>query len=284
VKTLSLTSIDEQIHGRRKFAVKIEIDPGASGVSVPSQIGNVPVVVEDYKQRKPMRLCHGDDTYDILPGGVTLNGGTSGSSYFLDYDDDGSVEQLHLTAGHLFGDNCSNQEGSTVDQNSNSWGTVEIHDKSNDTALCAPTDFSAEVKEEIQEENGTTEIVGYVTKNGLGDLSSQESTVYKTGVKTRTRNGKVEDLDVYGTSPDCADYDGEGVGLSIDTYPGDSGGPIYDKGSYGASLIGITSAGFYKSDYKATCVPDEFVLTRTEAPTAYHIQDVHGGSFTSPNL
>lgn len=137
VQTIALTGIDERIGERQKFGVKVELDPEKPAPAFPDSPEGVSLQTTEYEERKPM-ACHGNSDYDSLPGGVILNGASSGSPYFYDYDNDGGLESMHLTAGHIFGDNCNDLENNSVSQKADTWGSVEIHDPTNDYALCTP--------------------------------------------------------------------------------------------------------------------------------------------------
>lgn len=273
VKAISLSPVEDRYGGKRGFNIHVRVATNQAKRDLPDSSRGIRTIFSDYVKPED-HACYNNGDQDACPGGVTFNGGgTSGSQYFYDKDNDGYREPHILTAAHIFGDPCFNHLGDTATQTNDDWGTVEAHSGSLDAVVCSPNSgFS--VDNRIIEQNDTKQVAGHVSEYGLKDMCANNEYVYKTGKETGTDFGPVQECEV--TTAGCDDLRGEGVHYSLDSSGGDSGGPVYDIDGDDAYMVAIHKGAWNK--YDTDCEGDS-VKSESVGPSAYEINNAFGGAF-----
>ena len=282
VKDFGLRSSEEfgHIGGRNKYSVHIGYNEDIK-VELPDEAGNIPVISYEAPETEPP--CVNDGDFDPVPGGVQISSGGAATSccrYYADVDDDDADEACMLTCRHLavspdWGCNDT-ADGATVYQNGDEFGSVEDESSDLDTILVDSSHTSLSMNGEIEEESGSRDLSGYVTKSGTYDLEESNSdSVESMGHKTGLETGYVTEAGYY-SGGKCPDFNAEGVKTTCDVADGDSGGPVYDV-KYGDAYM-LSHAAMYpdKTSYYECGVEVE---PETWGPAAYEIRNTHGGHF-----
>lgn len=255
VRTVGYGLGDETFDGKRGFQVVVGLDPRAPEPSLPDTLGGVGIRT---RESDPALLAESDgfcsnmQRFDPAPGGVTLEGDTSGlvggTSGVKVVSDSGQPGML--TAHHLF--QClGDVTGFDAYQCGQQIGQVGQNDTKTDFAI---VEGDAPFDEQIKEEDSTRwDVSGFYTESGIDSLISDIQVVYRTGVGYGTDDGPVrqKSLKCSETTADACNcsltFEGEGVHVEISTAKGDSGGPAYGiesfNGEQNAVMITHTSLG-----------------------------------------
>lgn len=279
---LSLAPSNNKFGERWGFRVEIEASSQSARNVIPDEVNGIPVkAVEPEERVLEGNACYNEKVYDDTPGGVTFDGATAGSQYYIDYDGDGSFEQTMLTAGHVISFNhCdTNIVGNNVTQHHEDWGEVVDHRSSLDVAACAPTQYGKSVDNHIQQTFDKLVVSGHVTESGLQDMVANEEYVWKTGIMTGTTSGKVDKM--YEGGSGCGGYNNEGVRSKNDSSSGDSGCPVYDVRGDEAYMIYVHNQGGETTTGDTDCEGQE-ITAYSHGASAYEIIDEFGGAFVDP--
>lgn len=289
---ISVVSGEREFGTLRGFAVEVEVDPKKAQARrrVPDHVEGVPV-----KRAEPTELkrqacssdnaCYNETVYEPTPGGVTFDGATAGSPFWVDFDYDGYFEHVMLTAAHVVDGGLCNggfDDSQTVDQHCEDWGGVagDLYDEVWDVVALTPTEPGKGVASHIERTGYFQDapINGYVTEFGLSYKMSNDDGLYKTGIMTGTQWGEIEGINAGDGS--CVNWDGEGVIVMTDSASGDSGAPVYDIQNGNAYIASIHSAGGAGTG-RTDCQGGD-ITEASHGTAAYYIQDRWNGQFVPP--
>lgn len=267
VESVGLTSTDRTVAGRSVTCPVIYIDNSADAPSVPSEVNGISIERRRMPNPQP-DACYNKD-YDTVPGGAKLEDYNDASVFSATCpvtNSDGN-ERL-MTCAHAFDWCDTDVVGDRLDQDGQFVGLVENGSIRQDWATI-PLDGNAEVSgfdPDLAETD--REVSGYVTRDGLKDLMSNDTTVYHRGKTTCETSGQVTDIEVPnkncgGTAKESSsDYY---VKTSAPTEGGDSGGPHYKKFNFNYDTKAAIIAPHYGGE-SIGCA-------------AYRIHNVHGINF-----
>ena len=246
-----LTASNNYYDGKRGFAISIEVEEDASVRDrIPESVDGIPVIIRspidavESDGCDELNACVNEDVYNPTPGGVTFDGATAGSSFYVDDNGDGSYDtSLMLSCGHCVGDGdpCDGFNSSTtVSQHCEDWGSLYKGDGKRGVVLLEPN-TNHDVTDKIQAADGTEHpIAGYMTESGIADKCSTGDLVQKTGIMTSDQHGQIKRYD-FGNLTDCRKWYGEGVEVAVGATAGDSGGPMYDVQDGDAYMVAVLS-------------------------------------------
>jgi len=238
VTRIGIENSDSGIQGwlEPKLTVQSKKPGKAQGV-LSSEADGVSIDVQEWSEPEPVD-CEDEPNsysgaYNPIPAGVDFNiqnGGVFSTSGLVIYND----TRYMLTCTH--GYPCNDVDGHETYQDSKKIGVVASAKKDYDVALVELTgsrtgfDYASYSDGVVDDPHS---MKGYVTKDGLSTLRSNNETVHKRGVGAGAHQGTIGD---YGSSVgacgcNCNNYYHEdgGVVAEIYTEGGDSGGIVYNK-------------------------------------------------------
>lgn len=232
IEGVGLATTNEVISDRNKSSVTVQVAPEKStNANIPSAVGDVPVEVVDALRPEPDTCYTGD--YDPVPGGVQVGDGTGVvASATCPVTDSGGQEML-MTCGHLWDDCNEDITGNGLYQSGQYVGTVADNSVKQDWAT-----INLDLYSEVGGFDNTivdtyAPLSGRVTYDGLKDLKSNGTTVYKKGRTSCKTSGLVKQLDVAvgrcSCSSGCNYSSNNFVKTSTPTDGGDSGSPHYHE-------------------------------------------------------
>ncbi|MFC7044422.1 trypsin-like peptidase domain-containing protein [Halobacteriaceae archaeon GCM10025711] len=269
VKELSLGDAGERIEGRQTSSVDIYVDPEAGvDADLPSRVDGVLSRVRDWVPPELLR-CEVDGDQPLAGNVPLTNGRGKWATATGAVRRDG--RRYLLTCAHLFGGSkqgCDSLTGMGVFGPDEGYvGHVADFDPGQDWALVDGRYAGVSLDPTVAGEAGV--LAGRVTRDGLADLKSRETTVYKMGYRSGFQQGTVKAVDLHHGGCDVTDgRSGERyVDVDVPSKHGDSGGPVYHRyerdGDQFLALVGVTSA----------------LVGYTRVSTAAAIYDEHGIRF-----
>ena|GEM_PF-676056 len=264
VSGVGLTSTDRTVGGRFVTRPVVYTTDEASGLSVPSARDGIAIEQRQTPDPEP-DTCY-DQDYDTVPGAAQVenpNGGVfSATCRVLDSYDNPRL----MTCAHGF-DRCQGDgdiEYDDLEQSDQDLGFVDEWSVGQDWAT-VQLGYSSPVDGFDSGIAGTfRDFTGYVTRNGLKSLMSDDTTVYHNGRTTCKTEGTVTDIDVSFEICDGA-YANNYVKTSAPTEPGDSGGPHYKQFRFNNDSLASLIAPHYGGE-SVGCA-------------AYKIRQDHGFTF-----
>lgn len=279
IRIVSITkNVDKTISGYPVTQLKVYIASEGDSNDVPETVDGIPVAIERSPELTPYgdEHCKNIQDYDLVPGGVQVEGGVEdstgnedayGTSAYKVIDLDNNKNYL-LTASHVVehkedDTTCDAGVGTRVDQHDQKIGYVDQASQTGDWAvieLSSDTDvsgFDDAIEYTKPDPDDRREFYGWYTKTGIEDLvASTEKTVYQQGIVSGHSNGFLEDFEV-SAYISCPNYsgpwstDGEGIKTGAYGAEGDSGGPYFTERTSDdrLELVGYLTMGPKDSDY-----------------------------------
>lgn len=285
----AITASDQFFGGKRGFGVDLFISSSATlRGNVPDTSNGIPVHVSDPIKPKlagcfTQDACHNESVFDSTPGGVTFDGATSSSIFYIDKSGDGYyTDSMMLTAAHIIDPSHCDTEtfdySSTITQHCETWGEPYWASPRRDVVLCEATASGKSVDNHIQDASGNSyPVTGHVTESGIADMISTGETAHKTGIMTGDTSGPILRMNL-GDSTNCHDWNLEGVEVDVYGTSGDSGGPIYDIDGNDAYMISVFSTTGSGSPGITDCTGQEYNYY-CYGTAAYELVDYFNGSF-----
>lgn len=261
VSGVGFTATDRTVDGRFVTRPVVYTSGDTSMLSVPSSRNGVSIERRETPDPEPDDCYTGD--YETVPGAVQLetSGKISATCRVLDSNNNPRL----MTCAHGF-DRCDGSiEGDSVDQSGQDLGSVDEWSVAQDWATIQLSD-SSPVDDFNSGIAGTfRNFTGYVTRDGLKSLMSDNTTVYHSGKTTCQTEGTITDIDVSFSICDGDASANNYVKTSAPTEPGDSGGPHYKKFRFNNDPVAALIAPHYGGE-SVGCA-------------AYKIQQDHGFTF-----
>lgn len=258
IEGVGLGTSNHTISGRKKSTVTVQVNPETgTNATIPDTVEDVPVEVTDAARPEPEDCFESDicytDSYDPVPGGVQIGNGMGAVGTATCPVTAPNGEKRLMTCGHVL-DDCSDDVTEKGLYQSGQYVGPVVDNSEKQDWLTAKIDQYSDINgfsNTIVETNAT--LAGRVTYNGLKDLKSNGTTVYKKGRNSCKSSGVVKELDLKvgrcfcGTGSGCEYTSHDYVKLSTNTCQGDSGGPHYHEYFYNntkyVSIIAVHHGG-----------------------------------------
>lgn len=258
---------DVRVAGKRATRPIVYTDPvSPRTAAIPDSVDGVPIASREVSRPEPETCYTGD--YDSVPGGAQVGDGSGVVASATCPVEQSDGTHALMTCAHLY-DRCSSDpDGEALYQSGQYVGTVDQWSVKQDW-VTVPLSSYADVSGFDNAIAGTySEVTGYVTRSGLKDHMSNDTTVYKNGRTTCETSGEVVEIDVAvrlcdGFSNESVSYDF--VKTSTPTEGGDSGSPHYHE-------------FFFNNDRKAAVIAPHYG-GESVGCGAYKIRNDHGISF-----
>lgn len=277
----ALVNADRSVDGFSFSEIQIELVEGASeadlqrlpdsieetDVAVPSDV----VVSSIRKRRREGELslhgCYGDHAWtDSFYGGQRISSSSGiGTSGFRIYHQN-KLTYFMMTANHVLAPgnqlkdptNCTGGKGvDAYDWDSDLVGTGTGENNVEHDWILMKEQTKSFGRDILISETNLRQVDGYVNDDGISTLQSNNSTVEAFGNATGYESGEITESGKY-VSGGCIFMSFKGVQTSINTAPGDSGGPIYADWDGGVtSVIGMKLLGTGDSWTITVCGGDE---------------------------
>ncbi len=290
VESVGIGPSNTTIGGKPGSIVEVNYKAGKSDKTVsprmkqeiPSAIDGIPIRIGKIRDKNKTNCVHTGD-YSTVWGGDSIkssNGTTGTAGYFVIKNGN----RWLLTANHVFGGFCNDPDGMYAYQGGRYMGKVLGHHRDHDWVVIedqSSKTFSPNAN--IWMNNGGVPVKSWVTESGLAQFKSNNISVYQQGASTGLTIGTIRN---YGTARDyeCSAWN-NGVEITTNIAPGDSGGPMFmtynNRNSIG--LIGLNSISVDRwpnDNLGQDCDGENIEPNSFGHPTWRFVQKDFGGQYT----
>lgn len=274
---------DRVIGLKKGFKVIMKVKSNLVSSRIPSSYEGITVDTQMVTQSERLG-CYNDGPYSTLKGGVfceedpsTVNYATTGPMV------ERNGTNYLLTCWHMYDSSndhyCDNVDGDSFYHQGTHFGNVADSYHTNDWAIVNVDSSNMTDGILTSHDNTVHEIGGWFTPSGMDSAKSNGRKFYRQGVTSGYTSGYIGETNVDISGPEGCIYPDYCTSYTIDSAPGDSGGPVFSWGHNNpdnAVLAGWVSWGTGQKGSTDGCTTDNLAIyEQIYGPLMYTLDNKH---------